>query len=91
MKRFCQLTVADEVLLLDVGDVEAPHVSRGHALCEGGQAPPGPQPIREPGQVAVAVEAVGVQTTAKKTRKRRETVNLDWTSNLNLEKWKNWE
>lgn len=66
-------------------------MSRGHALREGGQAPPGPQPIREPGQVAVAVEVVGVQTAAKKMRKRRETVNLDWTSNLNLEKWKNWE
>lgn len=34
----------------------------GHALGEGSQAPPGSEPIREPGQVTVAVEIVGVQT-----------------------------
>lgn len=34
----------------------------GHALGEGSQAPPGSEPIREPGQVTVTVEIVGVQT-----------------------------
>lgn len=56
-----KLTVADKILLLHIWNVEAPHVGRGHALGEGSQAPPGSEPIREPGQVTVAVEVVGVQ------------------------------
>lgn len=35
----------------------------GHALGEGSQAPSGSEPIREPGQVTVTVEVVGVQAT----------------------------
>lgn len=38
----------------------------GHALGEGSQAPSGSEPIREPGQVTVAVEIVGVQATERK-------------------------
>lgn len=55
------LTVADKVFLGHVGHIEAPHVGGGHALSEGGQASPRPQPIREPRQLTVTVEVVGVQ------------------------------
>lgn len=58
----CELTIADKILLLHIWDIEAPHVGGGHALGEGSQAPPGSEPIREPGQVTVTVEIVGVQT-----------------------------
>lgn len=55
-------TCTNEVSLLHIRDVEASHVGRRHALREGGQAPPLPQPIREPWQVAVTMQVVGVQT-----------------------------
>lgn len=54
-------TCADEFAFLHVGDVEASHVGGRHALSEGGQAPSLAQPIREPRQVAVTVQVVGVQ------------------------------
>lgn len=57
-----KLTIADKIFLLHIWDIQAPHVGVGHALGEGSQAPPGSKPIREPGQVTVAVEIVGVQT-----------------------------
>lgn len=57
-----QLTIADKILLLHVWNIEAPHVGGGHALGEGSQAPSGPEPVREPGQVTVTVEVVGVQS-----------------------------
>lgn len=41
-----------------------------HALSEGSQAPPGSEPIREPGQVAVTVEVVRVQTPKNRDRKK---------------------
>ncbi len=58
-----ELTIADKILLLHIWDIEAPHVGGGHALGEGSQAPPCSEPIREPGQVTVTVEIVGVQTS----------------------------
>lgn len=58
----CKLTVADKFLLLHVWDIQASHVGGGHALGEGSQAPPGSEPVREPRQVTVTVEVVGVQT-----------------------------
>lgn len=64
-----KLTVADKILLLHIWNVEAPHVGGGHALGEGSQAPPGSEPIREPGQVTVAVEVVGVQAPGDGWRK----------------------
>lgn len=57
-----ELTIADKILLLHIWDIEASHVGGGHALGEGSQAPSGSEPIREPGQVTVTVEVVGVQT-----------------------------
>lgn len=63
----CDLTVADKVFLWHVRHVEAPHVGRGHALSEGGQASPRPQPIREPRQLTVTVEVVGVQAAGRET------------------------
>lgn len=65
----CQLTIADKIFLLHIWDVEAPHVGGGHALGEGSQAPPGSEPIREPGQLTVTVEVVGVQTAEVRWRK----------------------
>jgi len=44
----------------------------GHALCERGQPPSLPQPIRQPGQVAVAVQAVGVQAPREREREREK-------------------
>lgn len=55
-------TCTNEFSFLHIRDVEASHVGGGHALGEGSQAPPLPQPIREPRQVAVTVQVVGVQT-----------------------------
>lgn len=66
-------TCAGEVFLLDIRDVEAPHVGRRHALGEEGQATPLPQPVRQPGQVAVAVQIVRVQTPAKGGAEREGT------------------
>ena len=40
----------------------------GHALSEGSQTPPCPEPIRQPGQVTVTVKVVGVQTTERDRR-----------------------
>lgn len=57
-----KLTTADKILLLYIGNVQAPHVGGGHALSEGRQATPRSQPIREPGQVTVAVKVIGVET-----------------------------
>lgn len=67
----CDLTVADKVFLRHIRDIEAPHVGGGHALGKGGQASPGSEPIREPGQVTVTVQVVGVQTPERKWRKGR--------------------
>lgn len=63
-----QLTIADKILFLHIWDIEASHVGGGHALSEGSQAPPCPEPIREPGQVTVTVKVVGVQTTERDGR-----------------------
>ena len=49
----------------------------GHALSEGSQAPPGSEPIREPGQVTVTVEVVGVQTP-ERGRDRSLTLKTDF-------------
>lgn len=60
--------MTDKILLLHLRDIETSHVGGGHALCEGSQAMPGSEPIREPGQVTVTVEVVGVQTAEKRQR-----------------------
>ena len=57
----CHLTWAHVLLLLHVCHAEAPQVHRGHAESELADGPPLPQPVREPGQVAVTVQVVGVQ------------------------------
>lgn len=56
----CVLTITNKILLLHIWDIEAPHLGGGHALGEGSQTSSGPEPIGEPGQVAVTVEVVGV-------------------------------
>lgn len=51
VRRVClcvSRTCTNEISLLHIRDVEASHVGGGHALREGGQAPPLPQPVREP-------------------------------------------
>lgn len=63
-------------------------MGRGHALGEGSQAPPGSEPIREPGQVTVAVEAVGVQTPGKKMEERRYGAEVLTGPNIPTEKQK---
>lgn len=75
----CKLTIANKVFLWHIRDVEAPHVGGGHALGEGSQTPPGSKPIREPRQVTVTVEVVGVQspeTDGKKTFVFMETLSV---------------
>lgn len=47
-----------------------------HALSERSQAPPGSEPIREPGQVAVTVEIIRVQTPKNRDRKKAFSVKL---------------
>lgn len=59
------LTWAHVLLLLHVRHVEAPQVHRGHAECELADGPSLSQPIREPGQVAVAVQVVGVEAPGR--------------------------
>ena len=60
----CHLTWAHVLLLLHVCHAEAPQVHRGHAESELADGPPLPQPVREPGQVAVTEQVVGVQAAA---------------------------
>lgn len=58
------LTGAAELILLDLGHVEAAELGRSRAL---GEEPDGgalAEPLRQPGQVAVAEEVVGVQAAA---------------------------
>lgn len=57
----CHLTWAHVLLLLHVCHVEAPQVHRSHAESELADGPPLSQPVREPGQVAVTVQVVGVE------------------------------
>lgn len=60
----CPLTGAAELVLLDLSHVEAAQLGRSRAL---GEEPDGgalAQPLREPGQVAVAEEMVGMQAAA---------------------------
>lgn len=59
------LTWAHVLLLLHVGHVEAPQVHRSHAECELANCAPLSQPIREPGQVAVTVQVVGVEAPGR--------------------------
>lgn len=62
------LTTADELPLLDLSHVMAPQVCWAHALSVEAYTWPLPQPVRQPGQVAVTVEVVGVQATAWEDR-----------------------
>lgn len=66
MNKSVSLTAADKLPLLDLGHVVPPEVGWPHAL--GVEADPGPlpQPVRQPSQVAITVEVVGVKTTAWK-------------------------
>lgn len=61
------LTWAHVLLLLYVRHVEAPQVHGSHAECELADGPPLSQPVREPGQVAVAVQVVGVEAPRRGT------------------------
>jgi len=68
------LTAADKLPFLDLSYVVSPEVGRPHALGVEADSWTLPQPVREPGQVAVAVEVVGVKTTAwKETRQYLQT------------------
>lgn len=64
-EQWGSLTWAHVLLLLHVRHVEAPQVHRGHAECELANGPSLSQPIREPGQVAVAVQVVGVEAPGR--------------------------
>lgn len=67
-------TCADKLSFLNIRDIETSHMGGGHALCERCQPPPLPQPIGKPGQVAVAVQAVGVQATREGENNEGKTV-----------------
>lgn len=58
------LTTADELPFLDLRHVVPPQVGRAHALGVEADARPLPQPVGQPGQVAVTVKVVGVKATA---------------------------
>lgn len=75
-------TCTNEFSLLYIRDVEAPHVGGRHALRKGGQAPPLSQPIREPWQVAVTVQVVGVQTARHRRTDRDLLFFLVWLNIL---------
>lgn len=63
------LTAADKLPFLDLGYVVSPEVGRPHALGVEADPRPLPQPVGQPGQVAIAVQVVGVKATVwKKTR-----------------------
>lgn len=71
-----RLTWADILLLLHIRHVEAPQVHRSHAEGELADGPPLSQPIREPGQVAVTVQVVGVEAPGR--RRDREKMLSQW-------------
>lgn len=50
----------------------APQVGRAHALGVEAHARPLTQPVREPGQVAVAVQVVGMQATKWKASSSKQ-------------------
>ena len=62
------LTWAHVLLLLHVCHVEAPQVHGSHAESELADGPPLPEPVREPGQVAVTVQLVGVEAPGRGDR-----------------------
>lgn len=68
------LTWAHVLFLLHIRHVEAPQVHRSHAECELANRPSLPQPIREPGQVTVTVQMVGMEA-AGMGRGRGKTVS----------------
>lgn len=55
-------TCAGKLLLLHLGHVVAPQVWRGHALSVEAQTGALSQPLRQPGDVTVTLQVVGVQT-----------------------------
>lgn len=62
------LTTADKLPFLDLGYIVSPEVGWPHALGVKANPWPLPQPVGQPGQVAITVEVVGMKTTAwKKT------------------------
>lgn len=59
------ITRADKVLLLNLRHKKTPQVYRCQAEGELPDSAPLPQPVRQPGQVAVAVQEVGVKPPTK--------------------------
>lgn len=55
-------------------------MGRGHALGEGSQASSGSEPIREPGQVTVTVQVVGVEAAENRWRQRDKYSRADMMS-----------
>lgn len=51
----------------------------GHALGERSQASSGSEPVRQPGQVAVTVEVVGVQTPKMGKKKASASLLLSYS------------
>lgn len=72
------LTWAHVLLLLHVRHVEAPQVHRGHAECELANGPSLSQPIREPGQVAVTVQVVGVEAPGRGRDRGKTCHGVRW-------------
>ena len=66
MSESVSLTAADKLPFLDLGYVVSPEVGWPHALRVEADPWPLPQPVGQPGQVAITVEVVGVKTTAWK-------------------------
>lgn len=65
MSEPVSLTAADKLALLDLGYVVAAEVRWPHALRVEPDPRPLPQPVRQPGQVAIAVQVVGVKAAAR--------------------------
>lgn len=79
------ITRAGKVLLLNLGHQEAPQVHGRQAEGELPDGAPLPQPVGEPGQVAVAVQDVGMKppTKDRTTRKLRVVSQREDTSQTN--------
>lgn len=58
----------------------APQVGGAHALSVEPHARPLPQPVREPGQVAVTVQVVGMQSTKWRARGLKQKKNTKKTT-----------
>lgn len=76
--RLCALTWADKLLLLYLGHIMPPEVWWGHALCVQAQAGALSQPLRQPGDMAVTLQVVGVQAAVEEDVSQERLADKWW-------------